>query len=121
MSLTRQPLRWVSNMVVNRQFAIWVVACAIFLRQFKRARDAADEAGKIDPQNLFPRTNAAHARMFMGDDLGAKTIYLKYRGAKLSDGRMWDVAILDDFHKFKAAKLPAPPLMTEMTSLFSAH
>ncbi len=93
---------------------------ALFTHQWPTARDAADEALQLDPKLFWLRTNAAHARMFAGDDVGARNIYHSLRCEKIkqNDDKAWKDIVLEDFGIFRARGLPQPQLMREISAEF---
>jgi YHS domain-containing protein len=94
---------------------------SLFARQFAIAKAAADEAYRMDSADLVPATNAAHARMFLGDTAGARKIYLEHRGQKIQVYGRWESAVLADFAQFKTAKLGNPRLMYEIEAAFNTR
>jgi tetratricopeptide (TPR) repeat protein len=92
----------------------------LIARDFETALQAADQAIAVLPDELWIKTNRAHALMFLGQADAARALYLKYRGQKVNqDGQAWEAAVLDDFSELRKAGL-ASPLMDEIEKLFTS-
>ncbi len=92
----------------------------IFVKDFEGALAAADKALFIQPDNLMPATNRAHALMFLGRARQARALYLKYKGQRIAEGGdLWEEAILKDFAEFEKASLTHPQ-MDEIRAAFSS-
>ncbi len=85
---------------------------ALFARDYKAALAAADRAISLEPGDLNPHTNRAHALMFLGRTAEAKTVYLAHRGEKMN-GHDWNYFIADDFKQLRAAGI-SHPFMAEI-------
>jgi hypothetical protein len=94
-------------------------------RQWALAKSTAEDALNHRPLKASDATswiamNDAHARMFLGDNAGARAIYLRYRNQKnVLDQGTWKEVVLADFAKFRADGIKPPPLMDEIQALFS--
>ena len=67
---------------------------AIFAHDYTAAIAAADRASALEPDNIMPLTNRAHALMFLGRTDEAKTAYLAHRGEKIGD-HDWNYYVAD--------------------------
>ncbi len=83
---------------------------ALFAREFGPALTAAERAHALLPAYLLIETNRAHALMFIGRGEEAQSLYLAYKGKRISaeDQRPWERAIADDFAEFLKAGLRHP-------------
>ena len=92
----------------------------LFVRDFAKALESADEAIALAPDEIWLHTNRAHALMFLGRVDEARALYLKHRGAKNVGGKgSWETVILDDFAELRKAGLTSP-LMDEIEKKFTA-
>ncbi|MGO9174139.1 MAG: tetratricopeptide repeat protein [Rhodomicrobium sp.] len=74
----------------------------LFARDFEGALEASDRAIAIEPENLHPALNKAHALMFLGRAEEARALYLGYKGQPVDKGgKLWEAAILEDFQEFE--------------------
>jgi hypothetical protein len=85
---------------------------ALFAQKFSEALTAAERSITLDPPNLVPQTNRAHALMMLGRTAEAKTLYLANKGKPLQD-KTWDWYIADDFAKLRKAGI-THPMMSEI-------
>jgi tetratricopeptide (TPR) repeat protein len=85
---------------------------------FTKALDAADRAIAAMPNSPLLNIYRAHAFMFLDRDDEARTVYLQYRGKKVSGGRSVESLVLEDFGAIRNAEL-ACPLMDEIEELFA--
>jgi hypothetical protein len=90
---------------------------ALFMREFAQSLAASERAIQLDPGNLVPQTNRAHALMFLERPMEAIAIYLGHRGDKLN-GKTWEQVISEDFAQLRKAGL-THPLMTQIEAAFS--
>ncbi len=83
---------------------------ALFARKFEKALAAAYRALALNPNDLMPETNRAHALMFLGRTEEARALYLTNRGKRLSkeDNRSWEDVIADDFTQLRKLGLTHP-------------
>jgi TPR repeat protein len=88
---------------------------ALFARDFPKALGAADRAHALLPDDLAIETNRAHALMFLGRGEESKALYLAHKGEPMSDDKLWERAIAEDFAKFRKAGL-THPMMAEIES-----
>jgi tetratricopeptide (TPR) repeat protein len=104
---------------------------ALFARRPQDALAAAEEAVKLDPSLLWPKTNRAHAHMILGyanadraegqaEIKGARLIYLERKGETIADG-LWETIIVEDFRQFRDHGLQDLSLMSEVESAFAAQ
>jgi TPR repeat protein len=93
---------------------------ALFTREYAVALSAADKALGIEPENLVPATNKAHALMFLGRTDQARSLYLAHKGKPIGDTTTWNAEILNDFAEFEKAGLTMPPLAAEIRTAFAA-
>jgi TPR repeat protein len=86
---------------------VWV---ALFAKDFPKALTVAERSHALFPDNLEIESNRAHALMFTGHDEEAKTLYLAYKGQRMSgeDDRLWERVIGQDFAEFRKAGLTSP-------------
>jgi tetratricopeptide (TPR) repeat protein len=71
----------------------------LFARDFMGSLASADDARKLNPDQLFTESQRAHALMFLGRNQEAETIYVGNIGRKMngSDNQTWEASILADF------------------------
>ena len=71
----------------------------LFARDFAGSFASADEARKLNPDQLFTESQRAHALMFLGRDQEAEAIYVGNIGRKMngSQDQTWEAAVLGDF------------------------
>jgi TPR repeat protein len=86
---------------------------ALFAGEFTKAFTVADRAHSLLPDNVTIDTNRAHALMFLGSQKESKALYLAHKGKPLSDGKLWERAIAEDFAEFRKAGL-THPMMAEI-------
>ena len=91
---------------------------ALFAGRYGLALTAAEEALQIDPTDLAPATNKAHALMYLGRPEEARSLYLEHKGKPVFANRVWDQEIVNDFQKFINAK-QVHPMMSEVTKLLT--
>lgn len=104
---------------------------ALFARRPQDALAAAEEAVKLDPSLLWPKTNRAHAHMILGyadpnrskgeaEITGARLVYLERKGETIADG-LWETIIVEDFRQFRDHGLDDLSLMSEVESAFTTR
>jgi hypothetical protein len=81
---------------------------ALFAREYTKALTAADRAHALLPDNLMIETNRAHSLMFVERREECKALYLAHKGKPLSDGKLWERVIAEDFAEFRKAGLMHP-------------
>ena len=86
---------------------------------FAKALEAADRAISAMPNSPLLNIYRAHALMFLDREDEARTIYLQYRGEKVSGGRSVESLVLEDFVAMRNAELTCP-LMDEIEELFAS-
>jgi TPR repeat protein len=91
---------------------------ALFAQKFSEALTSAERSITLDPPNLVPQTNRAHALMFLGRTAEAKDLYLANKGKPLQ-GKTWELVIADDFADLRKAGI-THPLMVEIEKEFAA-
>ena len=71
----------------------------LFARDFAGALASADEARKLNPDQLFTESQRAHSLMFLGRNQEAEAIYVGNIGRKMngSETQTWEAAVLGDF------------------------
>ncbi len=71
----------------------------LFARDFAGSLASADEARKLNPDQLFTESQRAHAMMFLGRNQDAEAIYVGNIGRKMNgaENQTWEAAILGDF------------------------
>jgi hypothetical protein len=84
---------------------------ALFAHHYAEALDAAERSIKLNPTDLVPQGNRAHALMMLGRTAEAQTIYLAHKGEPLN-GKKWEDIIFEDFAKMRRAGIESP-LMAE--------
>ena len=82
---------------------------SLMLRDFKKALDASQQAVTLQPNDLVPKTNLAHALMFLGRVDDAKAIYFAHISESLQ-GKTWSAVIQDDFGKLATAGVTTPAM-----------
>jgi hypothetical protein len=70
-------------------------------RDPQSAASSARKGLSFDPSQIWIKTNLAHALLFTGQLAEAINIYAAERHTKLSDQRVFQDAVLDDFDKFE--------------------
>jgi hypothetical protein len=91
---------------------------ALFVGKYEISLAAADEALGIDPGDLMPVTNRAHALMYLGRIDEARDLYKKYMGQSIRPGSVWDREILNDFRQLIDVGRKQP-LMNEIATLLT--
>ena len=83
---------------------------SLLAHNFKEALSASNRAHALAPTNLYVETNRAHALLFSGRFGPAHALYLAHKGQPMSltDDRMWEDAIADDFEALRKAGLERP-------------
>jgi tetratricopeptide (TPR) repeat protein len=89
-------------------------------RQPAEAVDAAKQALRLAPSEVFVWTNLAHGLVQTGHFDDGMAIYEKYWNTKLSEGTFGD-AILKDFHDLAAAGVKDPGLARAAQTLKARH
>jgi hypothetical protein len=84
----------------------------LFAQKYTEALTAANRSLALDPPNLVPVTNQAHALMFLGRTGEAELIYLAHKGEKMGD-KPWEMVISEDFAELRKAGVTSPA-MTEI-------
>jgi CHAT domain-containing protein/tetratricopeptide (TPR) repeat protein len=80
---------------------------ALLSHHFKEALAASDRAHALGPANLAVEINRAHALLFMGRIGEARAIYFAHKGKPMSltDDRMWEDVIANDFEALRKGGL----------------
>lgn len=91
----------------------------VLAHDFATALQAVDEAIALQPNRLRLYANRANALMFLRRTDEARALYLKYRGQKFSDGKVWQSVVLGDFVEPRKAGL-TNPLMDEIEKTFAS-
>jgi hypothetical protein len=89
---------------------------ALFSHHYEEALAAAERSNKLNPSDLVPVTNRAHALMFLGRTAEAKVIYLAHKGEPLN-GKTWEDVVAADFALLRKAGI-THPLMAEIEAAF---
>ncbi|HBF35607.1 TPA: hypothetical protein DDW35_13680 [Candidatus Sumerlaeota bacterium] len=86
--------------------------CAALSGKFPEALAAGEKSVERTPDKVpsFPRMNLAHAYLLNNQFEKAKTIYAKYCGQFLSDGRKWNVVVQKDFQTLRTAGRDHPDM-----------
>lgn len=101
----------------QREMALVSVAWfALMTKDFKKSLAASERAISATPDDLVPKTNKAHALLFLGRFDEAKAIYFQYRGRPLQ-GKTWELVIQDDFEKLRQAGVSSPSMKDIATML----
>jgi TPR repeat protein len=85
-----------------------VVGYALLAREFTKALTASDRAHALLPNDLAIETNRAHSLMFLEHEQDARALYLTYKGKRISEGKLWERAIAEDFAELRKAGLTHP-------------
>jgi TPR repeat protein len=85
-----------------------VVWYALFAREFTKALTVAGRAHALLPNYLAIETNRAHSLMFLEHEQNARALYLTYKGKRISEGKLWERVIADEFAEFRKAGLTHP-------------
>ncbi|MFO1372790.1 MAG: hypothetical protein U1F42_10500, partial [Candidatus Competibacteraceae bacterium] len=80
----------------------------LFARRPREAIAAASRSLKIDPSQVWIRTNLAHGYLFDNQYEKALAIYTENKDIKLTDGRTFAEAVLADFKELRAKGLDHP-------------
>ena len=86
---------------------------ALFAHAYPRALEAANEADRLLPGQLWIKANRAHALMFAGQADEARQEYRSHKGELVADGQEWAQWILSDFDALRKAQI-IHPLMDEI-------
>jgi uncharacterized protein YdaT len=87
---------------------------ALFARKPEQALAASDRSLALEPDNLVPATNRAHALMFLDRETEARAAYLQHKDAHIAgNNKSWQQVIAEDFDLFRKAGL-SHPLMAEI-------
>jgi hypothetical protein len=70
---------------------------ALFVAKDQVALAAAEEALSLNPNDLLPATNKAHALMYIDRLDEARQLYLQNQGKMTRPDRLWEQSILSDF------------------------
>ena len=82
---------------------------SLFTKDFEGALATAEKALSLQPYNLVPAANKAHALMFLGRAKEARELYLIYKGQRIAEGAgLWEDEILKDFDKLENAHVTHP-------------
>jgi tetratricopeptide (TPR) repeat protein len=84
--------------------------------RFGMALECAEDAIKLDPNNLMLHAVSVQAMMFVGRNDEARIIFLQHRGKKIGE-KSWESVILEDFKEHRKA-YRSRPLMEEIEQLF---
>jgi tetratricopeptide (TPR) repeat protein len=91
----------------------------VLARNYVAALDAADQAIALAPDEIWIHGNRAHALMFLDRVDEARTLYMKYRGAKNVVGeKSWEASVIEDLAELRTAGL-THPLMNEIEKTFA--
>lgn len=82
----------------------------LFLKQYAESEQTAKEGIDIAPDEIWIKTNQGHALLFQGKFEQAKAIYLANKEVKLSDGKTFGKAVLDDFNDLEKAGITHPDM-----------
>jgi tetratricopeptide (TPR) repeat protein len=85
----------------------------LFNRRPKEAIDAGRKGLEANPGELLVNTintNLAHGYLFDGQYAKAQAIYLKYKAQKVTDGRSFKQAVLDDFKELRKRGIDHPDM-----------
>lgn len=78
-------------------------------KKYSKALEITYEIAKMDTELVWPYTSIAHFLVLDGKYEKAKDIYLKYKGRKMLNGRLYfEDMVLDDFDDLKSLKLYDP-------------
>jgi TPR repeat protein len=96
---------------------------ALLARDFPKALVVSERAHTLDPENLVIETNRAHALMFLGREREASTLYLGYKGKRVSeqDNETWDQVVDEDFREFGKIGLNNPLIAKIEKELDAGH
>ena len=86
---------------------------ATFAHEYTAAIAAADRASALEPDNIMPLINRAHALMFLGRADEAKAAISRASRRENSATHDWNYYVADDFKQFRAAGL-SHPFMTDI-------
>ena len=82
------------------------------------ALSAAQEALSLDPTAFWVETNRAHALLFLGRPVEAKTVYVKYRDRLIFEHKTFVQAVEGDFAEFRKYGIDTPE-MKDIDTLLS--
>lgn len=92
---------------------------AILAGEDAAAKAAAQEALALDPDELIAQGNFTLAEMYLGETEAARARFLRFTGETLSNGLLWQDAVLQDFALLRDIGRPHP-LMAEIETAFAA-
>ena len=116
----RNNPQWQSDLQYSLDYVGGLAYNFILARSFTTALEAVEQAISLAPEKIWLYSNRAHALMFLERTDEARALYLKYRGTKnVSDGKTWEVVILEGFAELRKAGVTYP-LMDEIEKAFSA-
>jgi tetratricopeptide (TPR) repeat protein len=95
-----------------------LVIAFLSTHEFAKALEAADRAIATMPNSTLLNIYRAHALMCLDRQDEARTIYLQYRGEKVSGGRSVESLVLEDFAAIRSVDLTCP-LMDKIEESFS--
>jgi CHAT domain-containing protein/tetratricopeptide (TPR) repeat protein len=93
---------------------------ALFARQPEKALAASNRALALQPDNLQPAVNRAHALLFLGRIDEARAAYIAHKGEFVPEQDVWEAAIAKDFAEFGKRGLAHPQLAAMANALASA-
>lgn len=79
----------------------------VMTKQYGKAIKYLKEGEQHDPTELAVKLNLAHAYLFNGNYVAAKTIYKEYQNQNITDSLGWTQKVKQDFEAFQKAGLPA--------------
>lgn len=82
----------------------------ILTGEYLSALESANSALTLSPNEIWIKTNQAHALLFLGHVDEAQKIYRDNWNAKINDKQTFGEAVLDDFEAFRKARLPEGPM-----------
>jgi hypothetical protein len=82
----------------------------LFNRRPQEAMDRAEEALKLDRHAIVIETNRVDALLFLGHFYKAKTIYLRYKALRSTDGQTFAAHIMNDFTLFRKFGIEIPDM-----------
>jgi tetratricopeptide (TPR) repeat protein len=91
---------------------------SLLTKDFARALNASEKAVALNPSDLVPKTNQAHALLLLGRVDEATAIYLANRG-KLLLGKTWEAVVQDDFEKLRKQGI-STSAMDDVTAMLKA-
>ena len=83
---------------------------ALFAHAPEKALAASQRALQIQPDNLVPATNRAHALLFLNRIDEARAAYVAHKGEIVARGGKWEAELAKDFAEFRQRGLTHPQL-----------